>query len=189
SDFDSGGITNMNARRFAFATITATVLLMGLPLALTAQDVQTDWDKSKNFGEYHTYYWAKIDSPNPLMNQRLQDAVDAQLEKKGWSKQQAGGQVALVALGMSKTKHDLNTFYSGSGWGYGGWYGGGGMGTSTTSVQEYKEGTLVLDMYDSNSRQLLWRGTATDTLSDKPEKNEKKLNKAVAKMFDKFPPE
>ena len=89
---------------------------------------------------------------------------------------------------MSHTKKDLNTFYSGTGWGYGGW-GPGGMGTSTTTVNEYKEGTLVLDMYDSNSRQLLWRGTATDTLSDKPEKNEKKLNKAVEKMFDKFPPE
>src|SRR5262249_8781355 len=147
SDFDSGGITNMNARRFAFATITTTVLLMGLPLALTAQDVQTDWDKSKNFGEYHTYYWAKIDSPNPLMNQRLQDAVDAQLEKKGWSKQQAGGQVALIALGTTKTKKDLNTFYSGTGWGYGGW---GRPRSSTTSVTRCRGGTLRLGRHGNS---------------------------------------
>lgn len=177
------------ATHFGLAAIMVAALLLTLSSPAIAQDVTTDWDKSKNFAEYHTYYWAKVDSPNPFMNQRLQDGVDAELAKRGWSKQQAGGQVALVALGMSKTKHDLNTFYSGSGWGYGGWYGGGGMGTSTTTTTEYKEGTLVLDMYDSNSRQLLWRGTATDTLSDKPEKNEKKLNKALGKMFDKFPPE
>ena len=175
------------ATHFGLAAMTVAALLL-LPGQLLAQKVQTDWDKNKNFASYHTYYWAKVESPNPLMNQRLQDAVDAQLEKKGWSKQQAGGDVAVIALGMSSTKKDLNTFYSGTGWGYGGW-GAGGMGTSTTTVNEYREGTLVLDMYDSNSRQLLWRGTATDTMSDKPEKNEKKLNKAVEKMFDKFPPE
>lgn len=178
-----------NATHLGFAALTLAALLMALSPPVTAQKVQTDWDKSKNFASYHTYYWAKVDSPNPLMNQRLQDAVDAELSKKGWSKQQAGGDVAVVGLGTSSTKKDLNTFYSGTGWGYGGWYGGGGMGTSTTTVSEYREGTLVLDMYDNNSRQLLWRGTATDTMSDKPEKNEKKLNKAVQKMFNKFPPE
>jgi hypothetical protein len=179
---------NSVTSRFALATTMITALAIGLPLTLAAQKVQTDWDKNKNFADYHTYYWAKVDSPNPLMNQRLQDAVDAELSKKGWSKQQDGGDVAVIGLGTSSTKKDLNTFYSGTGWGYGGWYGGGGMGTSTTTVNEYREGTLVLDMYDNNSRQLLWRGTATDTMSDKPEKNEKKLNKAVEKLFAKFPP-
>ena len=179
---------NTDAIRFTFAIAAIAALLMVVPQPLAAQDVQTDWDKNKNFADYHTYYWAKAEGANPLMVKRAQDAIDAQLEKKGWSKQEGAGDVAVIALGTSSTKKDLNTFYSGTGWGYGGWYGGGGMGTSTTTVSEYKEGTLVLDMYDNNSRQLLWRGTATDTMSDKPEKNEKKLNKAVEKLFKKFPP-
>jgi Domain of unknown function (DUF4136) len=171
------------------AGLAVFLLVLTFAPAVAAQDVQTDYDKSKNFAEYHTYYWAKIESANPLMNQRVQAAIDAELSNKGWSKQQAGGDVAIVALGMTDTKKDLHTFYTGSGWGYGGFYGAGGMGSSTTTVSEYKQGTLVVDLYDSNSRQLLWRGTATDTLSDKPEKNEKKVNKAVAKMFKKFPPQ
>jgi Domain of unknown function (DUF4136) len=174
-----------NSRRFAFATITLTVLVLASPYALNAQKVETDYDKTKNFSEYHTYYWAKVDGPNPLMNQRVQDAIDAELQKKGWSKQEGSGQVAVAALGTTQTKKDLQTFYSGSPWGWGGF----GGGTSTTSVSEYKEGTLVVDMYDSNSHQLLWRSTASDTVSDKPEKNEKKLDKAVEKMFEKFPPQ
>jgi hypothetical protein len=49
-------------------------------------------------------------------------------------------------------------------------------------------GTLVLDMYDTSTKQLIWTATSRETLSDKPEKNEKKLEKAVDKMFDHFPP-
>jgi Domain of unknown function (DUF4136) len=177
-----------NTLRLTFSKLAILGLLVGSSHILAAQKVQTDYDKSKNLSNYHSYYWAKVELPNPIWNQRLQDGIDAQLEKKGWSKQQAGGEVAIVALGMSQTKQDLQTFYSGDPWMYRGW-GGMGMGTSTTSVNEYKQGTLVVDLYDSNSRELLWRGTATDTIADKPEKNEKKLNKIVKKMFAKFPPE
>ena len=59
----------------------------------------------------------------------------------------------------------------------------------TYSWQNYKEGTLVVDLYDAKTKQLIWRGSAEDTLSDKAEKNEKNLDKGVAKMFKKFPPE
>jgi hypothetical protein len=44
-------------------------------------------------------------------------------------------------------------------------------------------------MFDAKSRQLVWRGNAEDMLSGNPDKNEKKLDKAVAKMFKKFPPQ
>jgi Domain of unknown function (DUF4136) len=49
-------------------------------------------------------------------------------------------------------------------------------------------GTLVVDMYDAGNKQLIWRGTSTDTLSNNIEHNEKNLDKAVDKMFKKFPP-
>jgi hypothetical protein len=62
------------------------------------------------------------------------------------------------------------------------------MGEATTTEQDYKEGTLVVDLYDANSKQLIWRASAEDTLSDKASKNEKNLDKGVAKMFKGFPP-
>jgi hypothetical protein len=65
----------------------------------------------------------------------------------------------------------------------------GGMGgTSTTTVDEYTVGTLVVDIFDAKSKQLVYRGTATDELSNKPEKNAKKLAKASDKLFKDFPP-
>jgi len=44
-------------------------------------------------------------------------------------------------------------------------------------------------MYDANTKQLIWRGSSEDTVSNNAEKNEKNLDKGVAKMFKKFPPQ
>jgi hypothetical protein len=56
-------------------------------------------------------------------------------------------------------------------------------------VDKIPEGTLVVDIYDCSSKNLIWRGEAHDQLSDKPDKDAKKLEKAVDKMFNKFPPQ
>jgi len=85
--------------------------------------------------------------------------------------------------GIRTEERSLNT----TGYGYGRWRGGG---SATTYVNTYHKGTLVIDMYDSKTKQMIFRGTGTDSVSDKPEKNEKKINKVFDKMFDpkKWPP-
>ena len=62
------------------------------------------------------------------------------------------------------------------------------MGTATTTESEYLVGTLVVDIFDAKTKELMFRGTAQDELSDKPDKNVKKLAKASDKMFKNFPP-
>ena len=59
---------------------------------------------------------------------------------------------------------------------------------ATTFPESYTVGTLIVDLFDTRTKQVVWRGTATETLPDKPEKTAEKLNKAVEKMFNKFPP-
>jgi hypothetical protein len=58
---------------------------------------------------------------------------------------------------------------------------------STTTSDVIPVGTLVLDMMDPSVKQLVFRATASGTLSDKPEKNAKKIAKAAEKMIDKYP--
>ena len=98
----------------------------------------------------------------------------------------------VVLHGATEKQRTLNTFYSGmggyGGYGYRGWGGGMGMGTATTTTSEYLVGTLVVDIFDAKTKALMYRGTATDELSDKPEKNQKKLAKASDKLFKNFPP-
>ena len=46
----------------------------------------------------------------------------------------------------------------------------------------------MTDIFDAKTKQLIWRGTAQDELSEKPDKNAKKLAKAGDKLFKDFPP-
>ena len=74
----------------------------------------------------------------------------------------------------------------------GGWY-GGGMGTSTTtgSTSTIYVGQLVFDMYSSANKNLVWRGAVSKTLNPKakPDKLEKNLKKAIAKLLKNYPPQ
>jgi hypothetical protein len=153
-----------------------------------AQQVTTDFDHQANFAQYKTYSWEQVKSADPLWDSRIKSAVDAQLQAKGWTRVDNGGDVCIVAIKTTQTQRTLQTFYDGFGGGWR-WRGFGGMGEATTTEQDYKEGTLVVDMYDAKTKQLIWRGSAEDVLSNKAEKNEKNLDKGVAKMFKKFPPE
>jgi hypothetical protein len=169
-------------------TAVCTVLfLFALGTAL-AQQVKTDFDQRAHFSQYKTYSWQEIKPENSLWDARIKDAVDAQLSAKGWTQVNSGGDVAIVAIKTTQTQRSLQTFYDGFGGGWR-WRGFGGMGEATTTEEDYKEGTLVVDMYDGKTKQLIWRGSAEGALSNNANKNEKNLDKGVAKMFKKFPPQ
>jgi hypothetical protein len=157
------------------------------------QHIQTDFDHQANFSQYKTYSWQEIKPANSLWDSRIKNAVDAQLSAKGWTQVDNGGDVAIVAIKMTTTQKTLQTYYDNFGFGGGwGWRGFGGygdsFGDSTTTEQDYKDGTLVVDIFDAKSKQLIWRGSAEGTLSNSAAKNEKNLDKGVAKMFKEFPP-
>jgi hypothetical protein len=150
------------------------------------QQVKTDYDRNADFTRYKTYSWEKVQTQDQLWGDRIEGAVNAALTAKGWTQVPSGGNVAIVAIEMTKNQQTLDTFYNGFG---GGWRWGGGFGDATTTVDTYKVGTLVVDLFDANSKKLIWRGSSSDTLSDKSDKNIKNLDKGVQKMFDHFPPE
>jgi Domain of unknown function (DUF4136) len=179
---------DMNMRRFAIA---AALSVFGA--TAFAQDVKVDFDKDANFGAIKTFA-AKIGTSwnNPISEKRVVAEIEQSLTEKGWTKAPPETADAVVVLhGATEKQRTLNTFYSGTG-GYGGYgwrgMGGMGMGTATTTESEYLVGTLVVDIFDAKSKQLMYRGTAQDELSDKPEKNVKKLAKASDKLFKDFPP-
>ena len=149
-----------------------------------AVDIRTDFDHHVDFSRYRTYCWAKVETPDPLWNDRVKEAIARELAAKGWTQVPTGCDVSLVAMGITHERPTLETFY----YGFDGWR-WGGFGDATTYVEHYTVGTLVVDMFDTSNKRLIWRGSASDVLSGKPEKDEKKLDKAVNKMFEHFPPE
>ena len=150
----------------------------------------TDYDRSVRFSNYNSFFIMKGNpSGNALMDQRAQADVKSALMNKGWIEVPEGeGQTAVVVHAATKTKHTYETLYDGwGGWGWRrGW--GGGFGGSTTFVNDYKVGTLVVDMFDAKTKQAIWHGTATDALSDNAKSNARATEQAIDKMFSKFPP-
>jgi hypothetical protein len=175
--------------------LVKTMVVAGFALAVAggawAQDVKVDYDKAANFGAIKTFS-LKIGTSwgNQLSEKRVTDEFTQALTEKGWKVAPEGQADAQVILhGATETKRSLNTFYSGmGGYGYRGWGAMGGMGTATTTESQYTVGTLVADIFDKTGKSLLWRGIAQDELSDKPDKNVKKLGKATDKLFKDFPP-
>jgi Domain of unknown function (DUF4136) len=166
------------------AALFFTTVFCMICVSAFAVDIKTDFDHHANFSQYKTYSWAKVDTPDPLWNDRVKEAVDRALTAKGWSQVPSGGDVSVVAVGTTREKPTLQTFYDGfDGWRW------AGFADATTYVENYTEGTLIVDLFDTASKKLVWRGSATDILSGKPEKDEKKVEKAVAKMFEHFPPQ
>jgi uncharacterized protein DUF4136 len=171
----------------------AVFVLMGIMLLFagtsSAQQVKTDYDRNANFGQYKTYSWEQVKTKHALDVGRIKAAVNTALAAKGWTQVDSGGDVCIMAVEITSNQQTLNTFYDGFGGGWG-WrrFGGGGFGEATTTTETYKVGTVVVDLFDHKTKQLVWRGSASDTLSNNSDKNIKKLDKGVEKMFKKFPP-
>jgi hypothetical protein len=174
----------MKTLRFIMVSAVVSVVML---TAGFAQHVQTDFDHQANFVQYKTYSWQEIKPGDSLWDSRIKSAVNAQLEGKGLAQVANDGDITIVAIKTSQTQKTLQTFYDGFGGGWR-WRGFGGFGDSTTTEQDYQEGTLVIDLYDGKTKQLIWRGSTESVLADKAEKNEKNLEKGVAKMFKDFPP-
>ena len=182
-------------KKLSLSAIGLLLLLLGTAFA---QDIRYNFDKDTDFSKFKTYRWVQVKDAQKLDNlvdKQIKEAFDAELAKKGLSKvedENADLYVAYqTALGTEKQFTSYNNDWGyGGGWYRGGWYGpSGGMTTGTTDT--IYVGTLALDMYDSAHKDLVWRGIASKTLDEKakPDKRQKNLNKAVAKMLKKYPPE
>jgi hypothetical protein len=165
----------------------SALFLLAAATGLFAKAV-ADYDHSVDFGRYHTYSWIAARAEDPLWNDRIANAIDSQLTAKGWRKVGSGGDASVSAFGSTHSIQTFETWYDGFGGGWGWRRGWGGAGFATTTIERTPVGTLVVDIFDSRSKKLIWRGTSSATLSGNPGKNERKLTKDVAGMFKKFPP-
>src|SRR3984893_3905966 len=138
-------------------TAICTLFFMALLGSVFAQKVQTDFDHQANFSRYKTYSWQEIKPANSLWDARIKNAVDAQLASKGWTRVDTDGEGAIVGIKTTQTERTLQTFYDGFGGGWR-WRRSCGFGDATTTEQDYKEGALVVDLYDANTKRLIWRG-------------------------------
>ena len=177
----------------------ATMLFLAGSSTALAQDVRFNFDKQAAFGSFKTYRWVALKGAQPLSDltdRQIKAAIDVELSKKGLTLAEGNSQADLLvgyqaAIDTEKqfTSYDTGWGY-GPGWYGGGWYGHGGGGMTTGSTSTIYVGQLALDMYTQSPQALVWRGVASKTLDEnaKPDKQQKNLAKAVAKMLKNYPP-
>jgi hypothetical protein len=179
--------SNMSPRKFPLRPVIIAAMLAICASPAFAQSVNTNYLPGTDFSKYHSYKWVTVDGAqqvDQILDQQIKGAVDKQLAAKGLTKKDADPVDMYVGYqaAMDQEK-ELNAWGGGMGWRM-----GGGMATVTTSTVDI--GTVALDLYDPANKQLLWRGTVSDTVhkSTSPEKRQDHLDKAMGKLLKKFPP-
>ena len=173
--------------------VLAFAVLLASAISAFAQDVRYNFDKQADFSQFKTYKWVNLKGaqvPSDLVDMQIKSAVDAELATKGLKRTDAETADLYVGYQSAISTEKQYTSFD-SGWGTGpGWYGGGGMSTTTGQTSTIYVGQLAVDMYQAGQKQLVWRGVASKTLDvdAKPEKRQKNLSKAMTKLFKNYPP-
>jgi hypothetical protein len=150
-------------------------------------DIHYNYDQSASFAKYKTYQWVEFRGgtvPDPLIDQAIKRAIDEQLAQKGFTRVEKCADL-YVGYQAAVNQEKSVTFWRTNG----PRLLDGDTGQGKTSSIPIRE--LAVNLYDPAKKQLIWRGDASKTIDLKidPDKNYKKLQKAVAKLFKNYPPQ
>lgn len=158
------------------------VMLCSTVAVAVGQTVSVNFNKSQSFSQFHTYAWGP-DNANQVKDSILAQVaiqdIDTALQAKGLKKVAESEKPDLLATASGGLKEQ--TTYTAMGMrGI-----GGGMGSITP--EQNVIGTLIVDLYDAKGQSLVWRGMAQNALNNNGDKNQQLVQKAITKMFAKWP--
>jgi hypothetical protein len=171
-----------------YPSFLLAILAVGCSQQIT---VHTDYDPDYDLWAYKTFDWGQKvnieEGRNPLHynelnDKRIKSAVQKQLSKRGYELAAESPDLILHYHIIVKDQSVLTT--EPFGYSYGQYW------TNTnTSIYSYKEGTLILDLMDSKTNHLIWRGWAVTDVKESysPEGVKALTEEVVSKIFRKFP--
>jgi len=182
-------------------SIFAIILFMS---SCSSLDVIYDMDQKVDFKQFSTFSFYPWDYKNGHQineydKETIMIAIQDQMEKKGYTYQKEGGDmvISIFITLQGKTSYEAyNNHYGGwagygGGWGYSGFgYGYGyGPGYSNTTITQYNytEGTLIIDVFSTSSKKLIWQGIGSRQVEPNLEKRDRKLPNNVSQMLMHFP--
>lgn len=166
------------------------VVILGLLSGCSSLQVSTDYSAAVDFSQIKTYQYhdsgQTAERKNQLVHDRIVAALHREAQASGLEEVESGADVLLGYYVGVDEQLVLNTTHMGYGWGPR--WGTMGMGSSMTTASTHTQGTLVIDMWDDDEDQLVWRGIVTDTVRANPDKNAERVNRGIATAFADFPP-
>jgi hypothetical protein len=179
-------------------------IALGLSMLVAAgcagRQVTTDYSPATRFSQFRTF--ALVSPPDSasqqLLDQRVRNAVQAQLAGKGLTPADRQSADLYVGYGMiDKTHREVYSYRDGWGWG-GGWgwryyrWGVAWPMAGYRQIDTYTDGTVVVNLIDAKTKQVVWEGEVAGVVSlpvANPVRATQQVDGAVAKLFAKYPPQ
>jgi hypothetical protein len=182
-------------RRWVLSLLPVLLLAAGC----SSISVSHDWDKDAPYETYRSFDWLPAASTtksaqttdaqgalqsSDLLDKRIKSAVDEELTLKGLSK--TSNSPDLYVTYHTGVEDKINV----TDWGYTYSYDYWGWQDRRMDVYQYEQGTLVVDLIDAKTKELVWRGWATKTLetNPSPDKIQSTIQSAVYKILAEYPP-
>jgi len=175
----------------SIARVLAAVLFTTAVAAAPAlaQTVTVDYDHTVNFLKFKTYTWEKIHATDPSVEDRINIALKRDMEGRYMTEVASGGEVTITAVEATQDKAEFISFYSSLG-GFDWQHVSDATGflDSGTTLQDVPLNTLIIDMYNPKTHELLWRGAVTEPVAKSEDKNDRTIDHAVTLLISKYPP-
>ena len=165
--------------------ISITFITLFILSSCATVNVKTDYDTKTDFTKFKTFAFYKkgIDKAkiSDLDKRRILHAIETELEAKGMTLSNKPD--VLVSI-FAKSKKEIDVYNNHY------WYPSYYNPFYRDFVSEYTQGTLFIDIIDTNGKKLLWQGVGKGTLntSGNVEKKEARIKQFVAEMMAKYPP-
>jgi hypothetical protein len=176
--------------RFFAGTLASA--LVGVAMAgasVMAQTVTIDYDHTVNFAKFKTYTWDKVHATDPDVESRITLALNRDMAGRYMTEVAKGGDVTIVAVDATKDQQEFADFYNAlPDYSWQRAWGSSGFMDSQATLKDIPLNTLVIDMYDTKTHKLLWRGTVTEPAAKSEDKNDRTIDKAVTELIGKYPP-
>ncbi len=183
--------------------LVAVILTVFLAGCSPSVKVRSDADPTVNLRQYQSYgFFSQLgvegDNYSGLLGQHFREAIAGQMDKRGFA-QSASPQLQINVTIGAEDKVRVNTYQDpylhGGYYGRGGYghYGGMGMGHAygggtRTTVHQYTEANVYIDLVDTQEHKMVWQGVATFTVTDKLQENIRQtVHNTVDKIFTAFP--
>jgi hypothetical protein len=160
-----------------------------VPAMAQSQTVTIDYDHTVNFMKFKTYTWEKVHATDPSVEGRITIALNRDMSGRYMTEVSKGGDVTVTAVEATQDKQEFTNFYSSLSdftWQRG--WGNAGFLDSPATIQDVPLDTLIIDMYDTKTHKLLWRGAVTEPVVKSEDKNDRTIDHAVTLLIGKYPP-
>ena len=171
----------MSPKQFAAIGI-ATLAICGCSYgtSLRASDAPT-----LRLSRYHTFFVLQgSSSGNETTDRRIRSNIETAMNARGWvDVPRDEAQAVVVTHAATAGDRSYEAFYRG----WGGWPWKDCPGAAAAATMEYQPGTLLVDIFDAESKEPLWSGVAPNAAPANPDQSGHAAEQAIAKMFQSFP--